>query len=34
MPPLYYFFVASWMKDYLALIPCVIVGMADVEITD
>jgi hypothetical protein len=26
MPPLYYFFVASWMKDYLALVPCVVFG--------
>jgi hypothetical protein len=33
MPPLYYFFVASWMKDYLALIPCVIFGIAHVTIT-
>ena len=33
MPPLYYFFVASWMKDYLALIPCVIFGIAHVAIT-
>ena len=33
MPPLYYFFVASWMKDYLALVPCVIFGIAHVAIT-
>ena len=33
MPPLYYFFVASWMKDYLALVPCVIFGVAHVAIT-
>lgn len=30
---LYYFFVASWMKDYLALVPCVIFGIAHVAIT-
>jgi len=33
MPPLYYFFVASWMKDYLALVPCTIFGIAHVAIT-
>ncbi len=33
MPPLYYFFVASWMKDYLALVPCVVFGIAHVTIT-
>jgi hypothetical protein len=33
MPPLYYFFVAGWMKDYLALAPCVIFGIAHVAIT-
>jgi len=33
MPPLYYFFVASWMKNYLALIPCTIFGIAHVTIT-
>jgi hypothetical protein len=33
MPPLYYFFVASWMKDYLALVPCVVFGIAHIAIT-
>ncbi len=33
MPPLYYFFVAGWMKDYLALVPCVIFGIAHITIT-
>jgi hypothetical protein len=33
MPPLYYVFVASWMKDYLALVPCVIFGIAHIAIT-
>ncbi len=33
MPPLYYFLVASWMKDYLALVPCVIFGVSHVAIT-
>jgi hypothetical protein len=33
MPPLYYFFVASWMKDYPALVPCVIFGIAHIAIT-
>ena len=32
-PPLYYFFVASCMKNYLALIPCVIFGIAHITIT-
>ncbi len=33
MPPLYYFLVASWMKDYLALVPCVIFGVSHVAVT-
>ncbi len=33
MPPVYFFFVASWMKNYLALIPCAIFGIAHVAIT-
>ena len=33
MPPLYFFFVAGWMKDYLALVPCVIFGIAHIAIT-
>ncbi len=33
MPPLYYFFAACWMKDYLALIPCVPFGIAHIAIT-
>ena len=33
MPPLYYLFVAGWMKDYFALVPCVIFGIAHVAIT-
>lgn len=33
MPPLYFIFVASWMKDYLALVPCAIFGIAHIAIT-
>ena len=33
MPPLYFFFAASWMKNYAALIPCTIFGIAHVAIT-
>ena len=33
MPPLYYFFVAGWMKDYFAIVPCAIFGIAHVAIT-
>ncbi len=33
MPPLYFFFVALWMKNYAALIPCVIFGVTHITIT-
>jgi hypothetical protein len=33
MPPLYFFFAGLWMKNYVALIPCVIFGIAHVAIT-
>ncbi len=33
MPPLYFFFAGLWMKNYVALIPCVIFGVTHVAIT-
>jgi hypothetical protein len=33
MPPLYFLFVAIWMKNYVALIPCVVFGAAHITVT-
>jgi hypothetical protein len=33
MPPLYFFCAAAWMKNYVALVPCAVFGMAHVTIT-
>ncbi|MFC3749581.1 hypothetical protein [Paenibacillus sp. GCM10012306] len=33
MPPLYFFFVGLWMKNYVVLIPSVIFGIAHIVIT-
>ena len=33
MPPLYFLFVGLWMKNYVALIPCVIFGVTHITIT-
>lgn len=33
MPPLYFLFVALWMRNYIALIPCVIFGVVHIAIT-
>lgn len=33
MPPLYFLFVGLWMKNYAALIPCIIFGVTHVAIT-
>lgn len=32
-PPLYYFFVALWIRNRIALIPCVIFGLTHIVIT-
>ncbi len=33
MPPLYFLFAGLWMKNYVALIPCVIFGVAHITNT-
>ncbi|WP_334074094.1 MULTISPECIES: hypothetical protein [Paenibacillus] len=33
MPPLYFFFVGLWMKNYVLLVPCAIFGMTHILIT-
>ncbi len=33
IPPLYFFFAGLWMKNYVALIPCVIFAAAHIFIT-
>jgi hypothetical protein len=33
MPPLYFLFVGLWMKNYVALIPCLIFGITHIAIT-
>ena len=33
MPPLYFFFAALWMNNYIALIPCIIFGVVHIAIT-
>ncbi|WP_223067231.1 hypothetical protein [Paenibacillus caui] len=33
MPPLYFFFVGLWMKNYVLLVPCAIFGIAHILIT-
>ncbi|AWV31584.1 hypothetical protein MHH60_32265 [Paenibacillus sp. FSL H7-0716] len=33
MPPLYFFFVGLWMKNYLLLVPCAIFGITHILIT-
>lgn len=33
MPPLYFFFAALWMRNYIALIPCVVFGVTHIAIT-
>jgi hypothetical protein len=33
MPPMYFFFSALWMNNYVLLVPCVIFGVAHIVIT-
>ncbi|MEK5255114.1 hypothetical protein NST74_16750 [Paenibacillus sp. FSL F4-0125] len=33
MPPLYFFFVGLWMKNYVLLVPCAIFGITHILIT-
>lgn len=33
MPPLYFFFVGLWMKNYVLLVPCAIFGIVHILIT-